>query len=255
MLEYVDYNERNEKILTQIGGINSDMLMDITVKKLLKGQKAVVQEEQKEAAILLLSGALSIQFAGKTEEMHRKNPFDERPYCLHCAKQTVVEIEAIEDSEFILQKTDNDKIFEPVFYTPADCRYEEAGQDQWEGAAHREIVTVFDLDNAPYSNMVLGEVINKPGRWSSYPPHHHPQPEVYYYLFDRPQGFGACFVGDEVFKIEDGSVALISGGNCHQQVTAPSYKMYYCWMIRHLPNDLWDKTRIYDEAHTWMLSE
>ncbi len=49
---------------------------------------------------------------------------------------------------------------------------------------------MFDLDNAPQSNLVMGEVFNQPGRWSSYPPHHHPQPEVYYYQFEHPEGFG-----------------------------------------------------------------
>ena len=51
--------------------------------------------------------------------------------------------------------------------------------------------------------MVNGEVIMTPGCWTGYTPHNHPQPEVYTYKVDRPQGFGCAFIGDNVFKIED----------------------------------------------------
>ena len=64
----------------------------------------------------------------------------------------------------------------------------------------RTVRTVFDYENAPYSNMVNGEVINHQGSWSSYTPHSHPQPEVYYYRFQREEGFGACFIGDNAYK-------------------------------------------------------
>ena len=77
------------------------------------------------------------------------------------------------------------------FYHPGNCLYQEFGKGQWNGTGHRIVSTMFDLDNAPQSNLVMGEVFNQPGRWSSYPPHHHPQPEVYYYQFDHPEGFGA----------------------------------------------------------------
>lgn len=111
---------------------------------------------------------------------------------------------------------------------------------------------MFDLDNAPQSNMVMGEVFNQPGRWSSYPPHYHPQPELYYYQFDHPEGFGAGFEGNTPYKTENGSCLCIRGGNAHQQVTAPGYEMYYVWLIRHLDGDPWDKTRIYVPEYEWL---
>jgi len=100
--------------------------------------------------------------------------------------------------------------------------------------------------------MVIGEVITYPGKWSSYPPHHHPQPEVYYYRFNKPQGFGCSIIGDEVYKITDSSMSIIPGGLVHPQTSAPGYAMYYCWMIRHLENNPWTD-RIDDKAHEWLL--
>ncbi|MCI8694935.1 MAG: 5-deoxy-glucuronate isomerase, partial [Lachnospiraceae bacterium] len=116
----------------------------------------------------------------------------------------------------------------------------------------RQVLTVFDYENAPYSNMVMGEVFHKPGCWSSYPPHFHPQPELYYYEFDKPQGFGVGFVGEECFRVEDQGCLAITPMHAHQQAAAPGYRMYYAWLIRHLEGDPWRKTRIVDPAHEWL---
>ena len=252
MLEYTDFDNNNERLLCEMGGKNTEMNMTIKVKKLLKGEKFTLTDEKNETAFLILRGEMNISWNGRTESMKRKDPFEKKPFCLHICKGIKVDIEAAADSEFIIQQTDNNRIFEPVFYTPETCLYEHFGKGQWEGTGYRICSTIFDYDNAPYSNMVLGEVFNQPGRWSSYPPHHHPQPEVYYYQFDPQQGFGACFNSDNVYKSIDGSYATITDGIDHQQVVAPGYTMYYVWMIRHLDGDPWDKTRIYEPEHEWL---
>ena len=116
-------------------------------------------------------------------------------------------------------------------------------------------VDIINIKVAPYSNMVLGEVYARQGRWWSYIPHHHPQPEVYYYKFDRPEGFGACFIGDKAYTIKDCSVGMFPGGKSHAQVTAPGYPMYCAWMIRHLPGDPWNNTRTDLPEYAWLLEE
>ena len=119
--------------------------------------------------------------------------------------------------------------------------------------ANRRVNTIFDLDIAPWSNMVLGEVLNDRGNWSGYLPHRHPQPETYYFKFDHPEGFGASFVGDQVFKSTDGSFSAIPGGELHPQAVAPGYQMYTCWMIRHLDGNPWLQTdRCEDEKYVWL---
>ena len=72
--------------------------------------------------------------------------------------------------------------------------------------------------------MVLGEVLNFPGKWSSYPPHHHPQPEVYFYRFDYPHGFGAGFANGEIYQTGHNGLAVINHG-FHSQTAAPGYAM------------------------------
>ena len=123
-------------------------------------------------------------------------------------------------------------------------------------ASNRTVRTVFDGESAPYSNMVMGEVINHPGRWSSYPPHDHPHPEIYHYRFFPSQGFGVSVLNEDAFVVHDGDSSLIFPNTTHSQVAAAGYAMYYIWLIPHLPNDKWlPTTRYYREEHTWLLQK
>lgn len=253
MYENPEFNSENRKILCEMNGKNADMLMNIFVQRLKKGESISFYEKENETAALLLSGSVIFEFDGKKENGFRKNVFEDKPYCLHFSKNKAVKITAEQEVEVLIQQTDNEKEFDTVFYTPDKCDYAEFGVKQWDGTAHRQVTTVFDLSNAPYSKLVCGEVFHKPGCWSSYPPHHHPQPELYYYMFDKEQGFGAGFCGDDVYKTTHKSYIAITPNKSHQQVTAPGYRMYYAWLIRHIDGDPWDKTRITDKEHEWLL--
>ena len=156
--------------------------------------------------------------------------------------------------------TDNDRAFDARLYAPAGAKVPCAAEimvqhagDKGElmGCMRREIKTFFDYESAPYSNMVLGEVLNFPGKWSSYPPHHHPQPEVYFYRFDHPQGFGAGFGNGGIYATHHNGLSVINPG-FHSQTAAPGYARCYMWGIRHLPDDPWRKTRIDDPEHEWL---
>ncbi len=231
----------------------SDMLMDIGYQLFDKNEVVEFEDALQETAFVILVGEVEITWDGQTEKMHRESLFDQNPYCLHvpCGKKVV--IKALTDgAEVLVQKTVNERDFAPKFYRPEDVQADVFGQGMWNGTAERTVRTIFDYDNAPYSNMVNGEVINSPGRWSGYIPHNHPQPEVYTYKFDHEQGFGACFIGDNAFKITHNSWSELSGGYMHPQVTAPGYAMWYSWMIRHLPDNPWKKTRNDLPEHVWL---
>ena len=51
--------------------------------------------------------------------------------------------------------------------------------------AKRRVNTIFDKDIAPWSNMVLGEVLNDRGNWSGFLPHRHPQEQHIHCRPDR----------------------------------------------------------------------
>ncbi len=252
MLYKLDTLDYGYNILTEMDGKHKEMMMDIGIYKFNKDDKIKIKESSKEMALLLLDGIVVMKWDGKEQRMERHSLFDEEPWCLHVPKDVEVEIEVESSSEVLIQKTDNDKNFEPRLYTPEDCKTQIFGEGILGDTSKRYVRTIFDYEIAPYSNMVIGEVINPSGKWSSYPPHHHPQPEVYLYRFTKPQGFGCAIVGEEAYKVVNNSFLTIPGGLVHPQVTAPGYGMYYCWMIRHLEGNPWTD-RIMDEDHSWLL--
>ena len=248
---YPEFDENVVKVLSRAGDAVNDMMMNITVYRMKAGEERAFLREKEEMAVLLVTGDVTFSWNGQTKTGHRDSFIEEGPYCLHTPKGVAVTVRANFDSEVLVQTTENLRNFDPVFYRPEDCRDDIFGLDVFDNKMKRTVRTVFDYKNSPYSNMVNGEVINHQGGWSSYTPHHHPQPEVYYYRYERPEGFGACFLGDEVYKIKDGSCACIPGGVTHPQVTAPAFPMYYCWMIRHLEGNPWTD-RIVDPRYTWI---
>lgn len=226
--------------------------MDVGLLILEAGDTWSQEDAVKETALLLFSGKAVITWGDKCIEAVRPDCFHYEAYCLLAPRKTKITVTASEHTEIFVQKTVNDNDYEAVMYTPETVQTQHAGANgELMGAMKREIKTFFDCDNAPFSNMVLGEVLNYPGKWSSYPPHHHPQPEVYFYRFDYPDGFGAGFANGEVYTTHHNGLAIINSG-FHSQVTAPGYAMCYAWGIRHLDGDPWKKTRIDDPEHAWL---
>lgn len=226
--------------------------MDVGLLLMEDGDVYTIQEPEKETAVLLFSGTVTYQWEGHTVLAERPDCFRHEAWCLLASRGTRIVLTAHGPSELYIQRTGNERPYEPVMYTPDTVQVQHAGADgELLGCMRREIKTFFDFDNAPFSNMVLGEVLNYPGKWSSYPPHHHPQPEVYFYRFDHPEGFGAGFANGEIYKTGHNGLAVINHG-FHSQAAAPGYAMCYAWGIRHLDGAPWMKTRIDDPEHAWL---
>ena len=248
---YPVFDSAGEKILTRYDGPYRDMLMDIRVYQMRAGETRRFHRAGEEIAVLLQSGEITLSWEGQSKTVSRRDVFTEGPWSLHVGCDTPVQVEAVSDARILVQCTHNDRKFSSRLYSPEDAPWNDVCRGKFGDTANRRVNTIFDYASAPYSNMVLGEVLNDHGNWSGYIPHHHPQPEVYYFMFERPEGFGASFLGDDVYKIKDGSFSAIPGGLTHPQVTAPGYAMYTCWMIRHLDGNPWAE-RIDDERYTWL---
>jgi 5-deoxy-glucuronate isomerase len=107
---------------------------------------------------------------------------------------------------------------------------------------------VWDL--AAGGSMIVGETVA--AGWSGYPPHHHPQPEVYFYRFQPPQGFGFAQLGEEAAIVGHNSVAIIRPDADHAQASAPGYTQYYLWIIRN-PSDRPYAGPSERAEHAWVL--
>lgn len=241
------YNAYIDETTNQMG-----TMMNVGLLVMEDGDTYSYESPDNEVAILLFEGKVTYEWDGKTCEAERPDCFHYEAYCLLASKGTKITLTAHAHSELYMQDTRNDNKYESVMYAPEDVQTQRAGANgELMGCMRRDIKTFFDYDNAPFSNMVLGEVLSHPGKWSSYPPHHHPQPEVYFYRFDYPHGFGAGFANGEIYKTEHNGCAVINYG-FHSQCTAPGYAECYAWGIRHLPGDPWMKTRIDDAEHEWL---
>ena len=250
---YPEFDENGEEILSTYDNEYKAMMMDVRVYRMKQGETRTFCRQGEETAILLMSGEVEFHYDEKCETARRKDVFTESPYALHVCTGKCVEVKALQDTEILVQCTKNDTVFDSKLYTPEDAPWSYSCVGKFGNVAKRRVNTIFDKEIAPWSNMVLGEVLNDRGNWSGYLPHRHPQPELYYFKFDRPEGFGASFVGDKVFKSVDNSFSAITGGNLHPQAVAPGFQMYTVWMIRHLDDDPWlQTTRNEDEAYLWL---
>lgn len=250
---YPEFDEKGEMILTTYDNEYKEMMMDIRVCRMESGEVRNFCREREETAILLLSGEITYAWEGQRETVSRKDVFSEGPWCVHVCAGIEVQVTAEKKAEILVQCTHNEKKFDSRLHSPKDAPWGYSCVGKFGNVAKRRVNTIFDHDISPESNMVLGEVLNDRGNWSGFLPHRHPQPETYLFKFDRPEGFGASFVGDQVFKSVNNSFSAIPGGELHPQAVAPGFQMYTCWMIRHIDGNPWLQTdRCEDERYTWL---
>ncbi len=226
----------------------------LAVLKLRPGE-SLEETPEVETAWLLMAGKATVTVAGTEAALERHSLFDESASCVHVSAGEAVTIAAESDAEFTVYRTDNRERFEARVFQPADVPNEHRGKGQVGGACYRYVRTIFDGSNSDANaRLVLGEVITMPGRWSSYPPHHHPQPEIYHYRFTEPQGYGHAELGETVHLIRQYDTVKILNGVDHAQCAAPGYGMYYSWVIRHLPGDPYTVPE-FTEEHAWTMGK
>jgi len=238
----------------QIGGPGSGpaaRLMDFGILRLRAGETWRFAPGQ-ERALLVLSGEMELSWGQRSVTVSRRSVFDDGPWCLSLPSDVEATARAAtDDVEISVHATENARSFAPRLYGPADCRMEERGKGTMRETSTRIIRTILEDPGAAHSNLVLGEVVTFPGKWSSYPPHHHPQPEIYYYRFQPAHGFGFAMLGDEALVVRNGDTVFIPPGAVHPQAAAPGYAMYYVWVIRHLDGNRYG-TPTFVPEHTWV---
>lgn len=239
--------------VTKVGEPIQDTGIEFGVLK-LDAQEEFTEQSEMESAYLLMQGQVAGR-AGQTPFSHRRGSlFEDAPFCVHVSKDTPVTFKALSPVEIAICRTVNHRAFAVEIYGPERVPNEHRGAGQVDGACLRWVRTIFDDRSAhPNSQLVLGEVVNFPGRWSSYPPHHHPQPEIYHYRFTDASGYGHGELGDRVFKIRPYDTLKILDSQDHAQCSAPGYGMYYLWVIRHLPNERYTVPE-FTEEHRWTMA-
>ncbi|HET9077167.1 MAG TPA: 5-deoxy-glucuronate isomerase [Acidimicrobiales bacterium] len=213
-----------------------------------------------EWAVVVLSGEVDVTLAGEDRGRAggRKSVFDGPGHAVYAPPGCSVRLTARGPVELAAASApvDGRAAGEARIIGPQDQRLAEVGRDNWT----RSVRTILGPEQAA-GRLLLGETINPPGNWSSYPPHRHDRQsppdevrleEVYLYKVDPAGGFGVQLRYDDTGTEEaslvrdDDAVAIRAG--YHPVVAAPGYSLYYLWvmagdgreMIPHLdPRHAW----------------
>ena len=208
--------------------------MDFDILIINENETYSIKEETKEVAVIVIVGAGTMEFQTSKVSFDRRNWIDNDPTVVHMGPGESVKLASSSQTRIAIVKTENKEKFKGKVYSPDNIDTEHRGKDQLDDTCYRLDRLAFDYTISPKeAKLDIGEVLNFPGKWSSYPPHHHSQPELYYYELSPAWGYGHGGLGDDVYKIKNGDVLAFTDNKTHSQTSAPGFHMYYLWAIRH----------------------
>lgn len=209
-----------------------------------------------EGALVLLQGEVTLG----EEPARRASVFEARATAAYLPPATGITATAHTPAELAFVTTVGCNIAPGgavALILPAQVVVHDRGEPGWRRAVHDVI-----SEAVPAHHLLVGETFNEPGEWSSFPPHKHDgadgEPaleEVYYYRFDRPEGFG--FQGlyeanddERAVMLRHGAIVGIPRGY-HPVCAAPGYRLYYLWALVGAERKL---AMYEDPAHRWLHS-
>jgi 5-deoxy-glucuronate isomerase len=214
-----------------------------------------------EAAVVLLAGDIDI--AGRRAA--RADVFASPATAVYLPPGSSIEVAANAHTELALASTVGAELAPPADPTPTivapnEVVIHDRGRPGWQREVHDIIA-----DTVPAQRLLVGETFNAAGEWSSFPPHKHDggdgEPaleEVYYYRFDRPDGFGfqglyelGEFANERAVFLRQGSVVGIPRGY-HPVCAAPGYRLYYLWALGPRAGTARALALHEDPAHRWL---
>jgi 5-deoxy-glucuronate isomerase len=213
-----------------------------SILKLEKGESFEERLEDWECAAALLSGHCTAEVEGKGPFSlgPRGNVFDDSPWGLYVPGRLEYRISALAPSELALSYGPWKRAVEPAQVSPAELEIHQRGAPGYE----REVRDII-VDKVAADSILVGETVNRPGQWSSYPPHKHDTEipdvetrleEIYFYKVNPPQGFGYQRIYtddrslDVAVTVENDDLVLLPKGY-HPVAAAPGYSVYYFWAL------------------------
>ena len=223
--------------------------------RLASGESAAYDSRDEETVLVLLEGTAVWEAGGERWSVGRRGVFAEPATALYIPAAVVATVTAQSPLEAILISTPATAAGRAVLIGPDAIHSQARGRDSF----RRDVHDLF-VDDAHAQRLMVGETLNPPGHWSSYPPHKHDggdgEPrleELYYFRVDPPHGFGVQALyaagGETVAHVvRDGDAVLIPSGY-HPVAAAPGYRLYYLWALAGEARRLVVHE---DPQHTWV---
>ncbi len=234
--------------------------MQLDLPDLEPGETATISvPDGIEAALVLLAG--DVAFDGRPA--HRDDVFDQPATAMYLPPGSSIDVSAHTRGRARARRDGRRRAARAArrgagARDPGRCRGPRRGRPGWQRQVHDVIA-----DTVPAQRLLVGETFNGAGEWSSFPPHKHDggngEPaleEVYYYRFDRPDGFG--FQGlyehpgaEHAVFLRHGAVVGIPRGY-HPVCAAPGYRLYYLWALGPKAGTARGLALHEDPAHRWL---
>jgi len=201
-----------------------------------------------EAVLTIFGGKCSLQIMTANKELSyesigdRLDVFSGKPTMIYLPPDVEYRIIAESRVEIGISMAPSNSDSPPILVKPEEVVEVSVGSWNW-----RRTVRTSIGENVKAQRLLVGETINPPGNWSSYPPHKHdekklgeaPLEEIYFFKVNPPNGFGFQRIYtpqddedpfDEIFLIENNDLVVIPRGY-HPVVAAPGYQLYYLWVL------------------------
>jgi 5-deoxy-glucuronate isomerase len=236
-------------------------LINLDVAELSDGESADLVKDGEEMLVMVLTGTVDVRVGDESlgRAGGRASVFDGPGHAVYVPPDARAVLTAV-DGPAELAISSAPLAAEPApparVIKPEDQRIADVGADNWA----RNVRTVLGPEH-PAGRLLLGETINPPGNWSSYPPHKHDDhrpptevklEEVYLFKVEPAGGFGVQIrysgEGEEVFTVRDGDAAAIKAGY-HPVVAAPGYSLYYLWVMAGEGRQM---VPFLDPKHAWV---
>ncbi len=190
---------------------------------------------------------------------HRRDPFSELGHAVYAPPGAPLQLVAGDEGAVVAvmgAPPGDDEPGPARIIGPGDQRVATVGDGNWQ----RTVRTILGPEHAA-TRLLVGETLNPPGNWSSYPPHKHDEQtppeevaleEVYLFRIAPDGGFGVQMLyepgKERSFVVRDGDVALIPSGY-HPVVAAPGYELYYLWVLAGEGREMVPRL---DPQHAWL---
>lgn len=236
-------------------------LIGIDLAQLDAGESLDVTRAADESLVMVLSGVVDTTVDGNAlgRAGRRHSVFESPGHAVYVpprAELTCTAVDGPAELAICSAPLADDPAAPARLVGPGDQRIADVGEESWA----RTVRTVLGPEHAA-GRLLVGETINPPGNWSSYPPHKHDDhrpptevklEEVYLFKVDPPGGFGVQIRydgdGEQLCTVRDGDVAAIPSGY-HPVVAAPGYSLYYLWVMAGQGRQM---APFFDPQHAWV---